>query len=204
MEKRILLILTTLFISTWVSAQLELRPSVGMNLTNVTKSPYNGSTSAMIGGQAGLSVMIGNRFYVEPGIHYFSSRTRFSPNEEINSGDFDQTLNGVNIPVNVGFRMLEQGDEPLFNPRIFVAPSMQFFTKTVWSNGELDKEVDWKNYTLSATVGAGIDISFIFVDLGYTWGLSKMAAPSAQAEEFKDFKNNTFFVNAGVRLRLVK
>lgn len=204
MEKRIILILTALFISTWASAQLEIRPTIGINMTNVSKAPDNSSTSAMVGGQGGLSVMIGNRFHVEPGILYFSSRTSYSTDETINNGDFDQTLNGVNIPVNVGFRFLDPTDEPLLNPRIFVGPSMQFLTKTVWSDGMLDEKVDWKNFSWSATVGAGLDISFLFVDFGYSWGLSNVATPRDQVEEFNDFKNNTFFVNVGARLRLVK
>lgn len=204
MNKRLILLFSALLISTWASAQLEIRPTIGINATNVTKAPDNSSTSAMVGGQGGLAVMIGNRFHVEPGILYFSSRTGYSTDEAISTSDFDQTISGVNIPVNVGFRFLDPADDPLLNPRIFSGPSMQFLTKTVWSDGMLDEQIDWKNMSWAATVGAGLDISFLFVDFGYSWGLSKVAEPRENIEQFNDFKQNTFFVNVGARLRLIK
>lgn len=204
--KKLILLSAGVMIALVGHAQLELRPTVGMNFTNVTESPDGTSVDARVGWQGGLSAMIGNQLYFEPGIHYFSKRTSYSTDLPIDNNvsvDFDQTLNGVNIPLMVGYRFFDVSEDPLINPQIFAGPSAQFLTKTEWSEGEFDEQINWKKYTWAAVVGAGLDISIAFIEVGYSFGLSKVAEPYDQVEEFNDFRENTFYVNAGIRLELV-
>ena len=81
--------------------QVELKPAIGINFTNVSKDPDSGSTKGQVGFQIGASVLIGEKFYVEPGIFYVRKSTQFvedgsSPNE------LQLDMSGIRIPVAVG------------------------------------------------------------------------------------------------------
>jgi hypothetical protein len=182
-------------------SQVEIRPMVGFNFSNVTKSPDGTSTQAKLGAQFGSHVMIGNRFHLNPGIAWFSRATEYSSSSDV---DVDQTVQGVIIPLLVGYRFIDPTTEPFLNFRLFAGPSMMFFTKTEYNDGVLDEAVDWKQNQWGAQIGLGLDIAIFFVDAVYEFGLTNTHDGISEIEgvfdNFSEIKQNTFIVNAGVRL----
>lgn len=199
------LILFAALITFGISAysQVEIRPYAGLNFSNVSKAPDNISTKAKVGSQIGASVMFGHQLYFNPSISYFWRSTEFSSsgdNSLEQSLKTDQKVSGVSIPLLVGFKFLDAGNDPFFNARVFGGPSMMFMSTQKYTNNLVDESVDWNKTQWAAQLGAGLDISIFFLDVAYEFGLSKMNDPK-DGSSIKDIKNNTFFINAGVRLK---
>lgn len=193
---------TALFLfSLSAMSQVEIRPFLGFNFSNVTKSPDGTSTQAKLGSQIGSHVMIGHRLHFNPGIAWFSRSTEYSSSNDVN---VDQTVQGVIIPLLVGYRFVDPTTEPFANFRLFAGPSMMFLTKTEYDNGELNERVDWNSNQWGAQLGAGLDISIFFIDFTYEFGLTNthdgISESEGLFENFSEIKQNTFIVNAGVRL----
>lgn len=181
-------------------AQFEIKPFMGANFSNVSKAPDGVSTQARLGVQVGASAIFGNRLHLMPGIAWFSRSTEYSVSGATN---FDQTINGVIIPLLLGFRFVDGSTQPFINVRAFAGPALMFLTKTEFSGGQSSEAVDWSNSQWGAQVGLGLDIAIFFVDLGYEAGLTNTASAN-NVEGFTDFKSNTFFVNAGLRLTFAR
>jgi len=179
-----------------LQAQVEIRPFLGINLSDVTESPDQTSTQAKLGIQVGSSVMIGNKLHLNPGIAWFSRSTEFSVAGNLN---VDQTVEGVIIPLLVGYRFVDPTTEPFLNLRVFGGPSMMFLTTTEISNDEVNESIDWSENQWGAQIGAGIDVSIFFADIAYEFGLTNTAEGNTSSS-FNDFRQNTFLVNVGVRL----
>jgi hypothetical protein len=181
--------------------QIEIRPFLGANFSNVSDTPDGTSTKAKLGGQIGASVMIGNKWHLNPGIAYFTRSTEFSSSDNFNT---DQTVEGVIIPILVGYRFVDPTTEPLLNFRLFAGPSLMFLTTTKYDNGELNDQVDWNDSQWGAQLGAGLDVSIFFVDFTYEFGLTNtndgLKDDGGLVSGFGDVRQNTFLINAGVRL----
>lgn len=186
-------------------AQVEIKPTVGFNLSNVNSAPSGTQTSAKMGYQIGGSLMFGNRIYVAPGFFYFQQVTQYifdNPSGSTTTITSDEKNAGVKIPVLVGYKIINPENDPFFNLRLFAGPSLLFNTKNTFSNGVNNDEINWKKTTWGFQVGAGLDVSFVFVEAGYEFGLTNTIDGDTAGENFKDIKHNTFILNAGVRFLL--
>ena len=198
--KKIALLSGILFLSTLAYSQVEIRPYLGFNFSNVSKTPDGTSTQAKVGGQIGASLMIGDRFHLNPGIAYFSRSTEFSSKDDPNISS-DLLINGVSIPLLVGYRFVDPSSEPLLNVRVYAGPSLMFLTKNELSGAD-DNAINWNDTQWGGQVGAGLDILIFFLDLSYEFGLTNTidGTDNNTIDDFTDIKNNTFYVNAGFRL----
>lgn len=158
------------------------------------------STQARLGVQVGGSAIVGNRLHFMPGIAWFSRSTQYSV---AGATKFDQTINGVIIPMLFGYRFVDGSTQPFVNVRAFAGPALMFLTKTEFSGGQSNEAVDWSDSKWGAQVGLGLDIAIFFVDFGYEAGLTNTASGN-NTDGFTDFRNNTFFVNAGLRLTFAR
>jgi len=199
--KKALLILSLATFALAANAQFEIRPYAGLNFSNVNKSPDNTTTKANLGGQIGIGLMFGNRIYFNPQVAYFARSTEYivAGASGVAAVKVDQKINGLNIPLLVGVKLFDGTTDPGFNLRVFAGPSVQFLTKTEFSDDLINKSVEWKKNQWGAQVGAGLDVGILFLDAAYEFGLSNSGDP-VNDSEFKDIKNNTFYINAGVRL----
>jgi len=204
MNKKKLLstILFALLIGFTANAQLEIKPTVGINLSKVNSNPAGTTTKAKIGYQFGGSLMFGNRLYLSPGIYYYQQVTQYvinNPNGNTTAITTDEKFAGVKIPVLLGFKFIDPATDPLFNVRVFAGPSALFNTTHTFSEGFGNDEIKWKKNTWGAQIGAGIDVAFLFVEAGYEFGLSTPYEGDSVSDNFKDVKHNTFVLNAGIR-----
>jgi hypothetical protein len=200
--KKSILILAAICLSTFTYAQFEIRPFLGANFTDISKTPSGQDTQAKLGGQVGVNLLVGNRLHLMPGINLFSRSTEYTSTSS-ETTDFDQTTNGVMIPILVGFRFIDMANDPFVNVRAFAGPSLMFLTKTEVSQGVVDEAVDWNSTQWGAQLGLGLDVSMFFIDFGYEWGLSN-TGEARGASEWDNIKSNTFFVNVGARLKFAQ
>lgn len=194
-------LLTSLFtfgLLTAAMAQFEIRPHVGTNLQDLTKSDDGTEWKGTPGFQVGVNLMIGNQFYIQPGIQYVVSKSEL----EFTAGTGTATLttSSLRVPVLVGYRFVDPSDEPLLNLRIFGGALANFPVNASFNEDGLeDVDVGSANYGLTA--GAGIDISIFFVEAGYDIGLSNVFDDK---DVTVDTKQNQFQLNAGLRLKLAQ
>ena len=177
-------------------AQIELRPQVGYNASSLTKDLDLGNFAADQGMQFGLDLLIGNRFYVQPGLLWETVNNQFDQGGE--NGLINFQVNRVRIPLLVGYRLFSpQKTGRYFNLRLFTGPNASFaINKEVDEDSLAFTRDDLKNSVFGWHAGFGLDIAILFLDAGYTFGLS---------EVFKDLpsgpRNNLFYANGGVRIR---
>ena len=172
--------------------QVELKPAIGINVTDVSKDPDSGSTKGQVGFQAGASVLIGEKFYVEPGIFYVRKSTQFveegsSPNE------LQLDMSGIRIPVAVGYHLLGN-EESLAALRILGGGSAFFVTGVDAEGASKD---DFKSPTWGLFAGAGLDLWIFFLDVKYEWSLTDVSSIT----DFDVGKYRSFYSNLGVRIR---
>ena len=191
-------LLLTLFCAFFQSAfaQIELRPQIGYNASTLTKDLDLGHFEADRGLQFGLDLLIGNRFYVQPGLMWETVNNQFDQGGE--NGQINVKVNRVRIPLLIGYRFFSpENTGRYFNLRLFTGPNASFaINKAVEENSLAFDSEDLKNSVFGWHAGLGIDIAILFIDAGYTFGLS---------EVFKDLpsgpRNNLFYANGGVRIR---
>jgi len=182
-----------LLISTGTFAQLELKPAAGVNITDFSKDPSTGKTSARVGWQFGGTISFGDRFYGEGGLFYLSKSNEFT--EDATNNKFDTELTGIRFPVMVGYHLLGK-ETGLAGLRAFGGASV--FILTDQKNPlDLTKD-DFTTATYGVFLGAGVDIAFVFVDFKYEWSLSDVSSVT----KFDVGKSRSIFINGGVRISL--
>lgn len=175
----------------------------GTEFTLIDSVVHSKGLDAQIGYQGGLSFTYGNHFYVSPGLWY----TKFTVNsylfnETQNNDDVDfekeSSISMLSIPVRFGFRFINPNDENIFNVRLFGGFTGQHVL-SVSSSGDsqiqIDKD-DYENLMVSATAGLGVDVLFLFMDLGYDLGLTNFEKSSNKS------RHNSMFVNIGAKFKL--
>lgn len=184
-------------------AQLDLKPAIGFNSARFDSNPRfndgpNGSDSLIADGRAGFqvgaSLAIGRYLYIEPGIFYNNMNQSFTPSftEE---PEFKYSVSYLRVPVNFGWRFI--GKSSSFAAlRIFLGPSM-FIPLKVKENSYPLVKGDMKSPQVDFSVGAGLNIWLLFLDVSYGWGLTPI---------FKDdpieAKMQSLYVNLGFRFKL--
>jgi hypothetical protein len=181
-------------------AQLELKPAFGINAARFDSDPVfsDGAdsilTSSRAGYQAGASLAIGRKLYVEPGIFYTRLVQDMAPSD-VEKTEFVYSADYIRIPVNFGFRFI--GNTTSFaSLKIFVGPSM-FIPVGVKENDYPVAKEDIKSPQFDFSAGAGLNIWLFFLDVSYGWGLTP---------QYKDdpieAKMQAFYANLGFRFKL--
>ena len=190
--KKNYLIVALLTMSTLSMAQVELKPAIGFNITDVSKYPDTGKAKGQAGFQFGASVLIGNKFYVDPGIFWVKKSTQFVE-EGTTPTELDLDMSGIRIPVTIGYHLL--GNEESTAALRILGGASAFFVTSVDAEGT-DKD-DFNSPAWGVFAGAGLDIWILFVDVKYEWSLTDVASVT----DFDIGKHKGFFTNAGVRIK---
>jgi len=191
--------------STSSSGYGDFRVYVGLNNTAGTgfKEGINGiihdhSVEGQLGYTIGISGTFGNHFYLAPGLYYSAMKTETTATSEIPGAAAFKgktTINTLNLPVRVGFRMLDANHSGAFNLRLF-GGVVGTHVLSVSSEGDDQVAVskdDFNNFTIAGQAGFGLDILIAFIDVGYDLGLTDYSKTDGIQKE------NQFFVNAGIR-----
>lgn len=195
-----------------VSAQhLDVRVYGGMNVIQLTSDQghsliddivHQRTVNGRPGIQAGAAITFGSRFYVQPGIQYTVATTEIV-NENTVTGEkiTDETkLSLFSIPLKVGFRIIDPETEDKINVRVFGGfdghhvMSVDHGTNS-GAEGDITED-NYSNLIVNADFGMGVDILFLFLDMGYQMGLTPIHTGGDNA------KANSFYTNLGLRLKL--
>lgn len=199
------IIIFSLFLSSLVTAgfsQLELKPAIGINVASFKSNPkFDSKNDSLVaasraGYQIGASLAIGRKLYIEPGIFYNKMNQSFTPtNLENEKSEFTFSPSYLRIPVNFGFQFIGSTNS-LAGLRIYLGPSM-FIPLNVKDNSYPIVKSDLKSPQVDFSVGAGLNVWLLFLDVSYGWGLTA---------QFKDdpiqAKMQAFYGNIGFRFKL--
>jgi hypothetical protein len=188
MKKLFFVIVLAVFVNLSSSAQFEIKGLAGLNWATFSGSDQE--VAAKMGYQFGGGVLIGNKFYVEPGIQFVRSSSTFTAN----SSDIEFSQNSVKIPVYAGYHLLGAEDKPLAL-RIFAGPTVNIPGKIAKGDDQIDK--DHINKAIwSVDGGLGLDIFLFFVEASYEYSFNDYFTEGAPANG----KHGAFILNAGVHI----
>jgi hypothetical protein len=194
------------------SAQnVDVRAYGGINILSLTSDAesitiddviHSRVTQGRVGYQFGAAATIGSRFYIQPGVQYSVLSTEIVTESTAETADFtDQaSIQVISVPLKVGLRIINPEDEDWINVRIFGGIDGHHITAINHSeqSGTIDDGLstdDYNNLIVNADFGAGIDILFLFLDVGYQLGLTPVH-PGGD-----DAKANSFYTNLGIRIK---
>ena len=188
MKKLTLLIALVVTVIAGANAQVELKALAGMNFA--TLHGTDADVSAKAGYQFGGGVLIGEKFYVEPGIQFVRSTKTLT----VNSTDFDFSQNLIKIPVYAGYHLLGAEDEPIAL-RVFAGPAVSVPGKIKKGDDQINK--DHINKSIWAIDGGiGLDILFLFVEANYEYSFNDYFTEATVGSG----KHGAFIINAGVHI----
>lgn len=190
--------------------KVDLRAYFGFNVLQLTSDEgtrlidgvvHDQSVSGRVGYQMGGALTFGERFYIQPGFQYTVLSTKII-NENTQTGDEltdETTLNVISVPLKFGFRLINPEVEDMINVRIFAGFDGHHVTSV--NHGKKSKALDdieaddYSNLIMNADFGMGLDVLFLFLDLGYQLGLSPVHSGGDSA------KSNAFYSNLGLRIK---
>lgn len=176
-------------------AQLEIKPTFGLNFSRLSDDPEGFTQKARVGYQFGGTVEVGKKLYLEPGIFWVKMGSELTGSDTINYS-YNTDISAIRIPVFVGYQIIGGDKENIFGLRVFGGPTLSWITKIQSDGNKLNKD-DFNSLLWGVDAGVGIDIWLVFIDAGYEWGLNQV---------FKDdpnkAKNKAFWINIGMRFRL--
>lgn len=191
----------------------DIRVFAGINLSSLTSEGtqftlidsviHKNGIEAELGYQGGVSFTYGNHFYISPGLWY----TKFT----LNSFLFDESQNNdepdfeaesnismISIPIRFGFRFIDPQSENILNVRLFGGFTGQHVL-SVHNSGDSEAKKDkddYENLVVNGTAGLGVDVLFLFLDLGYDLGLTNFEKSNDKS------RHNSMFINVGAKFRL--
>lgn len=195
MKRAIFTLAITLGFMLSSQAQWEIKPTVGINTSHLTTEHVNWSSEGRIGYQIGVGVLVGEKFYFEPGIYWNTTSSEIYNKDNADEFTFNHSTSFIRIPVNIGYHILGN-EESLADLRFFAGPAVSFITGVKDDSGELSKD-EFKSMLFDINAGLGVDVWIFFLEWNYVFGLTPV---------FKDGHNNAkdqiFYVNLGVRVKL--
>ena len=174
-------------------AQVELKFQAGLNTSHLTTEHVDWTSEGRIGYQFGVSALVGEKFYVEPGISWITSTKDLINKSDTSSVSFKTNIHMLRVPVLLGYHILGS-EETLADLRIFAGPSASFITSVNSDSDDLSKS-DFKNFLVDIDVGAAVDIWMFFIEWHYIFGMTPVF------NEGSDGKLQAFYGNGGVRIR---
>ena len=195
MKKTAITLILLISISFSGFSQMVLKPAIGMNFTSMSSDPASYSATGRMGWQLGGTVVLGDEFYIEPGIFWMKNNWEL---QELNTSipSFDNDISSLKIPLYLGWNIVGDATDDR-NFHVFGGPAAQIITK-VNSGSSTISEDDFNKFIWGVNLGAGLSIGKIFIDGGYEWGLTDL-----YKTEPKDVRSSGWWLNAGFRLEFL-
>lgn len=194
MKKTLIFSLAAGMISFTAVAQTTIKPTIGINFTDITltSGEANGKAGALVGG----SIAFGKKIYFEPGIYWAGKSTEITSSTSPNT-NFEAKLKGIRVPVTVGINLLGN-EKSIVSLRGFGGASGFFITSV---GDDIDENnINKTNWGLFA--GAGLDLWKLFVDVSYEWSVTNLQKDISNIDQTEIGKTRSLFINAGIRINL--
>jgi hypothetical protein len=177
--KKLFLLFAGLLSINIASAQFSIGPKVGYISTKLSTDLNDIESSLKDGLIVGAFARIGDKFYLQPEINWYTSGTVFKRPEMQSLSPIEQEikLDNIQIPLFVGIKLL---DLKLVNLRATGGVTANFVvnkTITTMDGGNYInpiKESDINDIHWGFQVGAGVDVLMFTLDVQYITGISKI------------------------------
>jgi hypothetical protein len=194
-HSQIIFLTVALLIGGFISlqSQSELRISVGTNANTYPGELMDVDFSSKAGYQFGAELQFGGRIYFQTGLHFESTRSSVEL-EPTGTSLRDIEISRLRVTAYLGYRLFPY--EKLFNVRLFAGPNASILVnRSLDQSLNLDDD-DFNSILYGFNAGAGADFGFLFIDMGYMFGLNDVFENSNS-----NSSNNLFFANVGLRLK---
>lgn len=190
----IFILLLAIGCNSQTAAQVSLKGIVGINFSNLSENPEGTEITGKAGYQFGGSLLIGDKFYIEPGFQVERNSRDFKYTEDGNY-EFKVTEKWMKVPVHIGYHIAGKRGHALAI-RIFGGPSVSFLGAfTSEDNLESFVEDDLKDARWAVDAGIGIDVLFLFAEFNYAYSLNKYST----IDNF-DAKHGAYIINVGAKI----
>lgn len=195
--KKLVILIFTIFLAGSMSAQLAIRPTVGINSVTLTEDLNDGEWRSRLGHQFGIDLQLGDRFYVQPGLFWESHNNVVTPDDTGVRINFKSSH--LRVPLSIGVKLFDKGLDNLINVRLYGGLDASFRLSTEGNDKLFNLNLEdnsLKKAFWGYHAGIGADFLFLFADVGYRWGASrffKMESVNNGA------RMNVFFANAGIK-----
>lgn len=170
--KKLLLLSLVVFATIQLFAQVQFNPQIGITTLSVKNPPSGVTYDGKVGMSLGADLRFGQRFQIQPGIHYVSSITAYQTSGSEAVGG-EVLYRSLKIKALAAYNLVDAG---LFKLRINAGPAYDFLMSAKDKTGDTDVKGDYKNGTFFLQGGLGVDFLFLTADLGYAQGLSQTFA----------------------------
>lgn len=197
MKKTSIAFVALLFVAATATAQLTLRPYAGINSSNLTEDVEDVvDWKSKVGYQLGADLQIGNKFYVQPGVQmeFVKNTVEF---QLINPESDNFSRTHLRVPLMIGYAFGEIDGN--FAARIFTGPNASILLSAKVEDDDIKDQL--KDAVFGWNVGFGADLSILFIDLGYQFGLSEVFE-DLDIDPENGSKSNAFYANIGLRIRI--
>lgn len=191
-----------------LEAQVKYNPQFGITLQSLsddkqkiksTGEIVEASFSADIGIMAGIDFRFGSDFYFQPGV-FFSRNVTITKlkGDTLSAEDFEDELirSSLKMKALFGYDLVHKEG---FKIRLNAGPTYDYIMSIDNAKDEIDfDESDFNAGTFNIDAGLGLDIWFITLEAGYSYGLSE--AFDNKDEFDYDSRYSTVYVSAGIVL----
>lgn len=192
--KRVIFTLTlVLSLAVTSMAQVEIKGGGGINFLGLSQDHDEYKSEGQIGYQFGAGVLIGQKFYVEPSVYWQRNASFLIEKDDPENVEYQTSINSIRVPVHLGYHIIGGKEEKFVSLRIFAGPAGTFVT-SVKSDLEKVTKDDLNTFLVDLDAGLGLDIWFIFLDVQYQFGFSKVY------KEGSDGKLRGLAANVGFRI----
>ena len=148
MKKAILSIICIAVLSITMVAQkstesqktpIDIKVMGGFNSSHLTTEHIDWKTQGRVGYQFGASVLVGNKFYFEPGISYVTMTKDVWDSKNPDSTSFKNNISSIRIPAKIGYHIIGN-EETLADLRLFAGFGASFITNVNNDADDLDKD----------------------------------------------------------------
>jgi len=192
----------------FVKAQVKYNPQFGVTLQSLsddkqkiksTGEIIEADFSADIGIMTGIDVRFGSDFYFQPGI-FFSRNVTITKlkGDTLNAADFEDELirSSLKFKALFGFDLVHKEG---FKIRLNAGPTFDYTMSIDNAKDEIDfDESDFNAGTFNVDAGLGLDIWFVTLEAGYSYGLSE-AFDNTDKFDY-DSRYSTVYVSVGIVL----
>jgi len=197
--KKHILVAVFLSFATFAIGQLPFSfgPKIGLNISKLSTDVSAITTAAKSGLQIGAFVRLGNKTYIQPELMFSGRGGIFETITPTKNGSVEQhfSLKTLDIPVLIGTKVI---NAPLAKLRIYAGPVASFVLSKSWRIGDIEQaedDIKLKNAIWSATVGAGVDILMLTLDVRYELGLNNISS-----DNISSVKNNMWNISLGWKI----
>jgi hypothetical protein len=193
--KKLSLLIVFALTTTLIFGQLKFGPKIGFNASRLHSSLDSVKSQFKAGFQFGAFVRIGNRIYLQPELYYTSESGVLEKDSLGESWKQQITMGSLNIPVLIGFKLI---NTDLVNLRILAGPVASDLNSVA---GPIQKaSINNANWYIQA--GAGVDVWFFTLDIRYQVGLNKIIKEVSYKGGNINFNtaNNVWVVSLGFKI----